>query len=77
MNKEGLRFENEFVRHKLLDAIGDIALSGLPIRGHFVGTKTGHAMNNKLLRALFADECAWREVVAGPLDEEEKIIVNA
>ncbi|MGE0108605.1 MAG: UDP-3-O-acyl-N-acetylglucosamine deacetylase [Bdellovibrionales bacterium] len=76
MNKEGLRFENEFVRHKLLDAIGDIALSGLPIRGHFVGTKTGHAMNNKLLRALFADECAWREVIAGPL-EEERIIVNA
>lgn len=64
MNKEGLRFGNEFVRHKLLDAIGDMALSGLPIRGHFVGTRTGHAMNNKLLHALFADKSAWREVQA-------------
>lgn len=59
MNKDGLRFENEFVRHKLLDAIGDLSLAGAPIRGRFVGSKTGHAMNNKLLHALFADSTAW------------------
>jgi len=64
MNVDGLRFSNEFVRHKLLDAIGDMALSGMAIRGHFIGSRTGHAMNNKLLRALFADQSAWREVEA-------------
>lgn len=64
MNEDGLRFDNEFVRHKLLDAIGDMALSGMPIRGHFVGSRTGHAMNNKLLHALFADPTAWCVVAA-------------
>lgn len=59
MNEDGLRFENEFVRHKLLDAIGDLALAGAPIRGHFQGDRTGHALNNQLLRALFADETAY------------------
>ena len=59
MNEGGLRFANEFVRHKLLDAIGDMSLAGAPIRGHFVGHCTGHAMNNKLLHALFADTSAW------------------
>jgi len=62
MNGEGLRFDNEFVRHKLLDAIGDMALGGVPIRGHFIGSRTGHSMNNELLCALFADETAWREI---------------
>lgn len=59
MNEEGLRFADEFVRHKLLDAIGDLSLAGAPIRGHFKGYCPGHAMNNKLLRALFADEGAF------------------
>ncbi|MDD2326421.1 MAG: UDP-3-O-acyl-N-acetylglucosamine deacetylase [Alphaproteobacteria bacterium] len=59
MNEDGLRFTDEFVRHKLLDAIGDLALAGAPIRGHFSGYCTGHAMNNKLLRALFADPSAY------------------
>lgn len=59
MNEDGLRFADEFVRHKLLDAIGDLSLAGAPIRGHFSGYCTGHAMNNKLLHALFADESAW------------------
>ncbi len=60
MNEGGLRYQNEFVRHKLLDAVGDMALAGAPIRGHFIGDCTGHAMNNKLLHALFADPEAWR-----------------
>lgn len=65
MNEGGLRFADEFVRHKLLDAIGDLSLAGAPIRGHFYGCCTGHAMNNKLLHALYADQSAWAMVEAG------------
>jgi UDP-3-O-[3-hydroxymyristoyl] N-acetylglucosamine deacetylase len=50
-----MRFADEFVRHKILDAIGDLALAGAPIIGRFVGHRSGHAQNNALLRALFAD----------------------
>jgi UDP-3-O-[3-hydroxymyristoyl] N-acetylglucosamine deacetylase len=59
MNEEGLRFSDEFVRHKMLDAVGDLALAGAPILGHFMGINSGHALNNQLLHALFADESAW------------------
>ena len=59
MNEGGLRFEDEFVRHKVLDSIGDLYLAGAPILGRFTGHKTGHAMNLRLLRALFADDSAW------------------
>ncbi|MCP5366919.1 MAG: UDP-3-O-acyl-N-acetylglucosamine deacetylase [Hyphomicrobiales bacterium] len=59
LNEEGLRFDNEFVRHKVLDAIGDLYLAGAPLVGHFKGSCSGHATNNKLLRALFADRKAW------------------
>lgn len=62
LNEEGLRFEDEFVRHKVLDCIGDLYLAGGPIIGRFVGDCAGHAMHNKLLRALFADPTAWRMV---------------
>lgn len=62
MNEEGLRFSDEFVRHKMLDAIGDFALAGAPILGHFSGVNSGHALNNQLLHALFADKTAWRFV---------------
>ena len=62
MNRDGLRYDNEFVRHKLLDAVGDLALAGAPLRGHFHGYCSGHAMNNQLLRALFADPLAWRYI---------------
>lgn len=54
MNEGGLRYADEFARHKLLDAIGDLALAGMPIIGAFRGERTGHRMNNMLLRALFA-----------------------
>lgn len=64
MNEDGLRFDDEFVRHKLLDAMGDLALAGASIRAHFKGYCTGHAMNNKLLHALFADPTAWTYEVA-------------
>lgn len=59
MNEGGLRFPDEFIRHKMLDAIGDFALAGAPILGHFVGLNSGHGLNNQLLRALFADQSAW------------------
>lgn len=62
MNEGGLRYQNEFIRHKLLDAIGDLYLAGSPIVGAYESYKAGHALNNKLLRALFADESAWEVV---------------
>lgn len=65
MNEHGLRYTDEFVRHKLLDAVGDLALAGARIRGHFHGYCSGHAMNNQLLRALFADSSAWRFTTDG------------
>ena len=55
LNKEGLRFEDEFVRHKILDSIGDLYLAGNPIQGYFYGNKSGHYLNNQLLRKLFSD----------------------
>jgi len=68
LNEEGLRFEDEFVRHKILDAVGDLSLAGAPIVGHFRGTRCGHELNNRLLRALFADDKAWARVPMEPAD---------
>ena len=62
MNEGGLRYSDEFVRHKLLDVVGDMALAGAPIFGTFRGFKTGHALNNRLLRELFARRSAWEMV---------------
>lgn len=59
VNEEGLRYEDEFVKHKLLDVIGDLYLLGKPILGAFSGYKSGHALNNKLARALLRCEDAW------------------
>ncbi|MBU0620257.1 MAG: UDP-3-O-acyl-N-acetylglucosamine deacetylase [Gammaproteobacteria bacterium] len=59
INPDGLRFEDEFVKHKVLDAIGDLYLLGHPLIGAFSGYKSGHALNNALCRALLADESAW------------------
>jgi UDP-3-O-[3-hydroxymyristoyl] N-acetylglucosamine deacetylase len=59
INPDGLRSEDEFVKHKVLDAIGDLYLLGHPLIGAFSGYKSGHALNNALLRALLADEQAW------------------
>jgi UDP-3-O-[3-hydroxymyristoyl] N-acetylglucosamine deacetylase len=62
LNEDGLRYEDEFVKHKILDAIGDLYLLGHSLIGAFYGYKSGHALNNKLLRALLADASAWEEV---------------
>jgi UDP-3-O-[3-hydroxymyristoyl] N-acetylglucosamine deacetylase len=68
LNKDGLRYEDELVRHKVLDAVGDLYLAGMQIMGHYTGYRVGHAMNNKLLHALFADPSAW--VLTSAVDGE-------
>ncbi len=60
LNKEGLRFDDEFVRHKILDSIGDLYLAGNPIQGYFHGSKSGHYLNIQLLRKLFSDNSNFR-----------------
>ena len=84
LNEGGLRFSDEFVRHKILDSIGDLYLAGAPILGHFHGCRSGHALNNQLLRAMFADKTAWcyvdaEEVGALPMnwDVREKVAAVA
>jgi len=62
LNEDGLRYEDEFVRHKILDAIGDLYLLGHSLIGEYTAYKSGHGLNNRLLRALLADEMAWEEV---------------
>jgi UDP-3-O-[3-hydroxymyristoyl] N-acetylglucosamine deacetylase len=60
LNPAGLRMSDEFVRHKLLDAVGDLALAGAVLLGRYVAHRPGHALNNRLLRTLFADSANWR-----------------
>lgn len=60
LNPGGLRMDNEFASHKLLDAVGDLGLAGAPLHGRYVAHRPGHELNNCLLRALFADNKAWR-----------------
>lgn len=62
LNTDGLRYDDEFVRHKILDAIGDLYLLGHSLIGAFTGYKSGHALNNKLIRALVAEADAWEMV---------------
>lgn len=63
----GLRHADEPVRHKMLDALGDLALAGLPLFGHYVGEKAGHSLTNTLLRALFSEPGAVRQVTCDPI----------
>jgi len=62
LNEDGLRYEDEFVRHKILDTIGDLYLLGHSLIGEFSGYKSGHGLNNRLLREMLADATAWEEV---------------
>ena len=73
LNEDGLRYDDEFVRHKMLDAIGDLYLMGSSLIGEFRGFKSGHDLNNKLLRKLIAEEDAW-EVVT--FDDEAKAPIS-
>jgi UDP-3-O-[3-hydroxymyristoyl] N-acetylglucosamine deacetylase len=68
LNDDGLRYADEFVRHKILDAVGDLYLAGHPVIGTYVGFKSGHALNNKLVRALLAERSAWDEVTFSETD---------
>ncbi len=64
MNREGLRYPQEFVRHKMLDAVGDLTLAGAPVLGSYTSYKGGHRLNAMVLQALFADEANWSLVQA-------------
>ncbi len=73
LNEDGLRYDDEFVKHKILDAIGDLYLLGHSLIGAFTGYKSGHALNNRLLKALMAQRDAWEEVV---FDEDDTVPIS-
>jgi UDP-3-O-[3-hydroxymyristoyl] N-acetylglucosamine deacetylase len=77
LNSEGLRFDDEFVKHKALDAVGDMYLAGHPIIGAFLGRKSGHALNNLLVRALLEDAAAWEEVTFAAAEDLPSAFANA
>lgn len=82
LNEEGLRYENEFVKHKILDAVGDLYLLGSTLLGAFNGHKSGHALNNKLLRELLVQQDAWefvtfQDTAAAPISYVRPILVTA
>jgi UDP-3-O-[3-hydroxymyristoyl] N-acetylglucosamine deacetylase len=76
LNAEGLRFADEFIRHKLLDAVGDLYLLGRPLLGAFSAHKSGHALNNRLLRALLADASAYETAVFDRADQAPAAVVR-
>jgi UDP-3-O-[3-hydroxymyristoyl] N-acetylglucosamine deacetylase len=69
LNEDGLHFADEFVRHKVLDCMGDLYLLGRPLVGRFEGVRSGHAMTHALVAALVADREAWREIEVGSAGE--------
>jgi UDP-3-O-[3-hydroxymyristoyl] N-acetylglucosamine deacetylase len=73
LNEDGLRYEDEFVKHKILDAIGDLYLLGHSLIGAFTGHKSGHALNNRLLKELILRQDAWEEVT---FDESEPVPIS-
>jgi UDP-3-O-[3-hydroxymyristoyl] N-acetylglucosamine deacetylase len=77
LNPDGLRFPDEFVRHKILDAVGDLSLLGMPVVGHLEAYKSGHALNQKLVGAILADAEAYAVVAAGRELERWRLQVPA
>lgn len=82
LNEDGLRYENEFVRHKILDAVGDLYLLGSSLVGAFSGFKSGHALNNRLLKQLLLEQDAWEFVTyedkqTAPISYIRPILVEA
>lgn len=77
LNKSGLRFQDEFIRHKVLDLIGDISLVGFPIMGHIIGVRTGHATNVKFARTLLSMPECWEVVAEADELESEKDLRKA
>jgi UDP-3-O-[3-hydroxymyristoyl] N-acetylglucosamine deacetylase len=76
LNADGLRFEDEFVKHKALDAVGDLYLLGRPLIGAFFGHKSGHALNNLLARKFLADPTAWEEVTFDAVEAVPRAFAN-
>ena len=68
LNPGGLRMKDEFAAHKLLDAVGDLALAGAALHGRYIANRPGHSLNNKLLKALFARPAAWADITRDPRD---------
>jgi len=77
LNADGLRYDDEFVKHKVLDAIGDLYMLGHPILGAFYAYKSGHALNNQLLRALLQDESAWEYTTFEQLQDAPEVFSDA
>jgi UDP-3-O-[3-hydroxymyristoyl] N-acetylglucosamine deacetylase len=82
LNEDGLRYENEFVKHKILDAVGDLYLLGSSLIGAFSGYKSGHALNNKLLRQLLIEQDAWefvtyKDTKRAPISYTRPVLVEA
>src|SRR5260221_3404092 len=77
LNEGGLRYADEFVRHKLLDSLGDLYLAGAPIIGHFRGLRSGHLLNRKLLEPLFATPDAWCKTTLSRADAVDSLIWRA
>jgi len=73
LNEDGLRYEDEFVKHKVLDAIGDLYLLGFSLIGAFSGHKSGHGLNNRLLRTLMADQESWELVT---FNDDERMPIS-
>lgn len=73
LNDDGLRYGDEFVRHKILDAVGDLSLAGAPILGEFKGIKSGHAMHARLVRALLEQPEAWEMVTLAPAQSAQAV----
>lgn len=76
VNREGLRFNDEFVRHKVLDAFGDLSLAGVPIIGHYYAYKAGHELNQKLIKKMFAEHSAWSYITVDDYNKMMGINLN-
>ena len=70
-----MRYKNEFVRHKVLDVIGDLYLSGYSILGHFKGEKSGHKINNELLKKVFSDKSSYKRISMSEARKKENNII--
>ena len=77
LNRDGVRFADEFVRHKVLDLIGDLALLGMPLEGHVHVERGGHALHQRLLSELLASQRSWRVVAPGPVAHGEAALAVA
>ena len=75
LNKAGLRYKNELIRHKILDVIGDLHLAGYSILGHFDGDRSGHKMNNDLLKKIFSDKSSYALVNMSKADKKQSNVI--